>query len=189
MDGVLAGGHRRIDRVLGEGYLSGLRELSLSDVRALRDEADQEETDLSYLRRLLQARLDLVEAELARRAAGGDTPTDLVAYLTAVLTDAGERAPARGLGRHRLHEPTRQGESRREAEALAADPLLTELPARSEEELDEAAAQLRAQEALISQRRKAVQGVFDAVSSELTRRYRDGEADVATLLGSPGSDG
>jgi hypothetical protein len=35
----------------------------------------------------------------------------------------------------------------------------------------------------LSAKRRAVQTVMDACSAEITRRYRDGEADVATLLG------
>ena len=34
----------------------------------------------------------------------------------------------------------------------------------------------------ISGQRRLVQNVMDECSTELTRRYRDGEADVATLL-------
>jgi hypothetical protein len=49
---VRPGGRRRIDRVLGPGYLSGLGDLPLKVLRERRDEAAQEETDLSYLRRL-----------------------------------------------------------------------------------------------------------------------------------------
>ncbi len=69
---VRPGGRRRIDRVLGPGYLSGLGELPLKVLRERRDEAAQEETDLSYLRRLLHARIDIVRAEQARRSSGGE---------------------------------------------------------------------------------------------------------------------
>ena len=42
---------------------------------------------------------------------------------------------------------------------------------------------LAQEEAGISAKRREVQGVMDACSAEITRRYRDGEADVDTLLG------
>ena len=38
------------------------------------------------------------------------------------------------------------------------------------------------QEQRLSAKRAAVQTVMDACSAEITRRYRDGEADVASLL-------
>lgn len=181
MDGVVAGGHRRIDRVLATDYLTGLAALPLDEVRTLRDEADQEETDLSYLRRLLQARLDLVAAELTRRADGAAEPTDMVAYLTQVLSE-GDRAPARGSGRHARSEPSRAGESRRYVEQLVSDTLLTDLPGTAEADLQAARDVLTEGEAAVSAQRAGVQVVLDAVNAEIGRRYRDGEASVETLL-------
>ncbi|HVV90822.1 MAG TPA: hypothetical protein VHB53_10035, partial [Solirubrobacterales bacterium] len=67
LSSMLSGGNRRIDRVLSDGYLDGLTELPLAEVRELRNEAEQEEADLSYVRRLLQGRVDIIRAELARR--------------------------------------------------------------------------------------------------------------------------
>ncbi|MEU6526217.1 aerial mycelium formation protein [Streptomyces sp. NPDC046924] len=40
---------------------------SLPDLRALRRDAQRDEADLSYVRRLLQGRIDILRAELARR--------------------------------------------------------------------------------------------------------------------------
>ena len=72
MEGVLAGGNRRIDKVLAEDYLAGLSELPMPEVRSLRDEAGQEEADLSYLRRLLQGRIDIVGAAMTRPTGSGE---------------------------------------------------------------------------------------------------------------------
>ncbi len=63
-------GNRRIDRVLAEDYLDGLKQASLQDVRELRGEAEQEEVDLSYIRRMIQGRIDILRAELERRGGG-----------------------------------------------------------------------------------------------------------------------
>ena len=60
-------GNRRIDRVLAADYLEGLQGLPLAEVRQLRADAEQEEVDLSYLRRMIQGRLDILRAELNRR--------------------------------------------------------------------------------------------------------------------------
>jgi hypothetical protein len=115
---VVPGGKRRIDKVLAEDYLADITSLSLTDVRSLRDEADQEETDLSYLRRLLQGRVDLVAAEVRRRGAGEDS--ELVGQLPSILADETPRQQAFGLGRHQATEPTNAGASRRAEEKLAA---------------------------------------------------------------------
>ncbi|WP_374064245.1 RsiG family protein [Streptomyces himalayensis] len=45
--------------------------LRLPELRALRREAQQHEADLSYVRRLLQGRIDILRAELARRGGSG----------------------------------------------------------------------------------------------------------------------
>ena len=57
-----------IERILEPGFVAGLGKLPMGEVRARRDLAAQEETDLSYLRRLLHARIDIVRAEALSRA-------------------------------------------------------------------------------------------------------------------------
>jgi hypothetical protein len=85
---VVPGGQRRIDRVLDPGFTDGVDQLDLPELRARREEAEAEEADVSYLRRLLQGRLDILRAELVRRSAGGDQDVGgLLAGLPAILTD------------------------------------------------------------------------------------------------------
>jgi hypothetical protein len=176
---VRPGGKRRIDRVLAEDYLADLGTRSLPSIRSLREEADQEETDLSYLRRLLQGRIDLVLAEQRRRA-GTDSPADLSHIL-------GEpaRGPAHGLGRHLVAEPSNVGLERRAEEKLA-NMDVTNLRALADDELEQLLIRLRAKEAEVSAVRRRVQAVFDAASAEIARRYRDGEASVTDLLAPEG---
>ena len=174
------GGNRRIDRVLAEDYLEGLRDLPLPQLRTLRTEAEQEEVDLSYLRRMIQGRLDILRAELNRRDGTGSP--DLVQGLAAILADE-PRAPARGMGRHTTMEPSRADSHRRYVEALVADVDLSDVSARSTDEVAHAMRTLSEEEAGLSAKRRQVQQVMDACGAEITRRYRDGEADVDTLLG------
>ena len=185
-EGLTGKGHRRIDRVLAEDYLDGLREASLADVRSLRDEAEQEEVDLSYLRRMVQGRLDVLRAEVARR--GGAEGGDLVAGLAQILAEE-PRSPARGLGRHTSIEPSRVDQHRRYVEALVADVDLSDVSARSDEDIAKAQELLASEEQGLSSKRREVQRVMDACSAEITRRYRDGEADVDVLLGQRGGGG
>jgi hypothetical protein len=171
---------RRIDRVLAEDYLTGISEAPLADVRAQRAEAEQEEADLSYIRRLVQGRMDIVRAELARRSGGGET--SLVESLAGVLADQTRGETPRGLGRHVTVEPTRVDAHQRYVEALVADVDLSDTTARTDEELQRALETLAAEEQVVSDKRRQVQKVMDALSAEVTRRYRDGEANVAELL-------
>lgn len=172
-------GNRRIDRVLAEGFLEQLSELTLVEVRELRGEAEQEEADLSYIRRMIQGRLDILRAELNRR--DGALQGTLVEGLAAILADE-PRAPARGMGRHSTVEPSRADSHRRYVEALVADVDLSDVTARSTDQLAHAMRTLSAEEQEVSGKRRSVQAVMDTCSAEITRRYRDGEADVAALL-------
>lgn len=173
-------GNRRIDRVLAEDYLAGLSSLSMDDVRNLRHEAEQEETDLSYLRRLLQGRLDILRAELARRS--GDGASDLIESLPQILADEGTSTSPRGLGRHIAVEPSRADSHRRHVEALVADVDLSNLSAHDEVSLHRAVDAIEREEQEVSDKRRAVQSVMDACTAEITRRYREGDADVSDLL-------
>ena len=172
-------GTRRIDRVLAEDYLAGLQQAPLADVRSLRDEAEQEEVDLSYIRRLIQGRMDIVRAELNHREGGAQG--HLVDNLAQVLADE-PRGPARGLGRHTTIEPSRVDSHRRYVEALVADVDLSDTAARTTDELHHAMRVMSDEEQVLSAKRRQVQTVMDACQAEITRRYRDGEADVSSLL-------
>lgn len=173
-------GNRRIDRVLAEDYLADLGSASLPEVRALRGEAEQEEVDLSYLRRMVQGRIDIVRAELDRR--GGAATGPLVDRLPSILAADEQRAPARGLGRHATVEPSRVDQHRRHVERLVADVGLSDVPAQDDAELARGLEVLEREERTLSDKRREVQRVMDACSAEITRRYREGEADVGQLL-------
>ncbi len=174
-------GNRRIDRVLAEGYLEGLSQLSLDDVRTRRAEAEQEEADLSYIRRMIQGRLDILRAEMNRR--DGALTGSLVEGLSTILADE-PRGAARGMGRHITVEPSRIDSHRRYVEALVADVDLSDVSARSTDELAHALRTLSEEERAVSAKRRALHDVLDACSAEITRRYREGEADVGALLAS-----
>ena len=60
---------------------------------------------------------------------------------------------------------------------------ITEL---TDAKLEQGARALAEAEVGLSERRRGVQQVMDALAAELGRRYRDGEADVAALLADEG---
>ncbi|MFF5985549.1 RsiG family protein [Prauserella flavalba] len=178
---VRPGGRRRIDRVLATDYVRDLDALAMSTLRERRDEAAQEETDLSYLRRLLHARIDIVKAEQQRRSSGGDT--SIVEQLATILAD-NALGPATGSGRHQSLEPSRAGEYRRRAEALVGNADLSDVSSLSEDQLTQTLHSFREQEQSVSQRRREVQAVVDAFNAEIARRYASGTASVDELLAS-----
>src|SRR5258708_38131506 len=62
---------RRLDRVLEPGYLDGLADRPVEEVSALKAECTELETEVSFVRRLAQGRIDILDAERDRRARGG----------------------------------------------------------------------------------------------------------------------
>jgi hypothetical protein len=175
----MAQGNRRIDKVMAAEFVEALPSLSLEEVRERRHEAEQEEVDLSYLRRVLQGRLDILRAELARRNGDGG---DLVQSLAHILADEGTSSSPRGLGRHVAAEPSRADAHRRHVEALIADVDLSNPASHDDASLRKVLEVLQREEHEVSEKRREVQQVMDALTSEITRRYREGDADVSDLL-------
>lgn len=176
----MPGGRRRVDRVLAPEFLADVPELSLAELRERRREAEQEEADLSFLRRMLHGRIAIVEAELRRRDPSGEVHGTVLDELNAILADDGRST--RGSGRHITVEPSRVDEHRRDVEAIVADAVISDVGARSDGELRDALARLAEHEAAVSEVRREVQAVMDALSAELGGRYRDGSASVEALL-------
>jgi len=179
----MPGGRRRVDHVLAPEFLAGLAELPLADLRARRHEAEQEEADLSYLRRMIHGRISIIEAELRRRDPAS-TGGAVVDELSQILGD--EQRSTRGMGRHLTVEPSRVDEHRRGEERIIADAVLSDVAARTEAELRDALVRLAEHEAEVSQVRRDVQHAVDTLSAELAARYRDGSASVDELL-APGT--
>jgi hypothetical protein len=175
----MPGGRRRIDHVLAADFLNDLGSVALGDVRSRRHEAEQEEADLSYVRRLLQGRIDIVRAELGRRT--GDERGSLVDQLAGILADTPAGEP-HGLGRHNVVEPSRVADHRRSVEQLVSDVGVSDVVNRTDDELAESLTRLTSYESAVSRNRRRVQEVMDACTAEIARRYQSGEATVDDLL-------
>ena len=172
-----------LERVLDPGYLDGLEDRPTTDVRTMRAECDEVETGLSLLRRMVQGHLDIVEGELARRAAGGaeGDRADLLARLPEVLAD---RVQAPGPGRlptMLVPEALDPGLEAELAELVGAGAVL-DPTGHDEAELHRLGDGLRAFEAKVSGHRQAIFARVDALQAELARRYRTGDESVDSLL-------
>jgi hypothetical protein len=188
MTDVRPGGNRRIDRVLAPDYLDGLESLPIGVLRAKRREVEAEEVDLSYLRRLLHGRIDIVQAEQARRQRArfaGGAPAEhgaVVDELPDILAKPGRASRPFGLVRHLVAEPARSDRHRRRVERLVANVDLSDVAARTDDELERVLRTYQREERQVSDVRARVQKVLDRCSAEVARRYVDGEASVTELL-------
>jgi hypothetical protein len=153
------------------------RQLSLVELRALRSKLQNEDDALSYVRRLAQARLDLVHAEKNRRADGSieSLSDELTTILSAHLTGGVPRPPrpAEDFSSHPLAE---------QFDALADRAGDHDLSSLSTEELARYDDALFEFEQTRSHERRELFTRIDELSAELVRRYRDGEANVDGLL-------
>jgi hypothetical protein len=173
----------QLNRILGADYLGELERRSMADVRSMRAECQEIETGLSYLRRLVQGRLDIVGAELQHRRDGGEPGdlSDLISQLPEILSD---RTRAPGLGR--LPQLLAPGEVDPELTArldviMAVHDIET-LPSLDADELNRVRDELEGLEREVSDRRRALFDRIDTLQAEITRRYRTGEASVESLL-------
>jgi hypothetical protein len=155
-----------------------LTALSLPELRALRRDAQRDEADLSYVRRLLQGRIDILRAELARRSPAG--AASVVDRLPEILTDAPARH--RSSARHVTLGTPYSEEYRLLAAEMLAEVALSDLDARTDLELNTAMGRLVRYEQQVSGRRQRLQRTADDCSAEMARRYREGEAQVDDLL-------
>lgn len=169
----IAGGRRRIDHVLDPDFVAGLTDLPLTDLRDRRREAMQEDADLSYLRRMLQGRIDIL---LARTELAGYGPDDLAERLSRILASPPR---AKRSSRSMLYEPTRLAERRRYVERLISDIGLSDVEQMTGAGVDAALDRLRAEERSVSEVRSSVHEVIDVLTVELSSRYRSGEAPPA----------
>lgn len=158
--------------MLSPGFVEGLAELSLAELRARRDDCLAEREYLSLLRRLVQGRAEILAAELEARRGAERGTEPLVERLARVLAPDEPRGPSRGEAvRIAVPEPEVLA-ARRRVERLVADAGLSDPTALSDADLERAIATLEAEEREVSRQRAAVITVLDTLQEELRRRYR-----------------
>ncbi|MFN3256045.1 MAG: hypothetical protein ACE37B_10130 [Ilumatobacter sp.] len=149
--------------------------LSLDELRALRSDLQQQDDVVSYARRVAQARLDLVKSEIERRDSGAEV-SDVTAVLSRQLTGGPPRPPrpAEDLSDNRLSA---------ELDQICSTLGFGRLDELGDDDLTALSEAIGEFERRVSADRKARFDELDALSAELVRRYRDGEASVDSLLG------
>jgi len=159
-----------------------LASMELEALRAARRAAEKEEQELSYVRRLLHGRIDILKAEASRRKGEGQ---DIIADLPNILADE-----PRGASRNSsiggrfvaIDNPSNPNPATVEAQSALTESTGVDIADASDTEIDEILTALRAHERTVSDARFAIHRHIDDLSAELTSRYRDGTAQVDDLL-------
>ena len=176
--GYVEGGHRRIDRLLQPGVLTHLPEFGNVELLIMRDEALAEETEQSYVRKLVQGRLDLLRRERDRRAGRVHDALDSAVHDDVHLA----RSLAQVLAHAVAHDhpaavsdaPVEVREKRRAPELAATDVRVSDFSHLDDDTLDAVVTRLSGFEREISESRHQVQYALDAITAELTNRVEAG---------------
>lgn len=143
----------------------------------MRDDCRAEEAVLSFERRMLHGRMDILRAELARRT--DEKGGSLIERLHEILQD--DRVPSRGAmpGPDPVLDFDRP---KRRVEKLISDDTLANMGSLDAEELERIIGLLSDAEREVSESRRQVLRVLDSLNAEIARRYKSGEADTADVL-------
>ncbi|HSL10824.1 MAG TPA: aerial mycelium formation protein [Actinomycetota bacterium] len=164
--------NRRIDRIREASYVEGLHDLGLDELRARRDECLVEREHLSMLRRLVQGRAEILQAEVRARDASGDH-APLIESLAQILAPDDHPTTSRGEAVRVSMPEDEMLLARRRAERLVNDASLSNPSALDDAALADAIARLADEEQQVSTARSDVIRALDALQDELKRRYRD----------------
>lgn len=167
---------RRIDVVLEPEYLEGLNDLELDEVRRRRDTAEDVEAQISYYRRLLHGRMDLIDFEMRRRS--GQEDRTLLEALPEILARGMVLGSEPALKHIETMPPLPSVTGRRLIDKIMDDGVLASLPELTDDELNEAVDRLREVETQLSGQRRQLHQVIDKLQDEIITRYRtqQGEA-------------
>jgi hypothetical protein len=161
--------HDRSARVLDPAYLAELESLSIDELRTMHAECLELETEVSYVRRLTQARIDILEAEIERRSSG-QSLEQLIEALPQILADSGPRGNPASSRLPMQMAPEQDSEWAPDLQRF--DGVLANLTALTETELTDAIAGLRALEREVSDQRRELFGVIDRIDRSLAAQLR-----------------
>lgn len=172
---------RRIDIVLEPEYLEGLADLELNEVRRRRDTAEDVEAQISYYRRLLHGRMDLLHFEQRRRT--GEEQRSILEALPEILAKGMILGSEPNLRHIETMPPLPSVTGRRLIDKIMDDGVLANIKELSEDEIVEAIDRLREVETELSGQRRQLHQVIDRLQDEIVSRYRSQQDDEASVSG------
>jgi hypothetical protein len=171
---------RRIDIVQDPEFVASLGDLDVAELRRRRAVCSGLDIELSYYRRLVHGRMDLLAFEARRRR--GEDERSLLEALPEILAGEGTAGPGFPERRVGVEIPDLPEIGRRAIDRVLADDFLARLPDLDDAELHDTQERLAAVEAELSRQRRAVYEAYDRIQAELTRRYAAGDADADEVL-------
>jgi hypothetical protein len=161
---------RRIDRVLQPEFVSDLDKVDLGELRERRDTTEDVESQISFYRRLLHGRMDLLDFELTRRS--GTEERTLLEALPEILAKGMILGTEPTLRYIEVMPPMPESTGKRLIDKIMDDGVLAQLPDLTDDEISEALDGLRKFERELSVQRKQLFHVIDRIQDEIVERYR-----------------
>jgi hypothetical protein len=159
---------QRIQQVVAPEFSSGLAARDLDALRAMRGECSSVEHAVSYTRRLAQGRFEILSAEQARRQDGGSV-RDLIADLPRILGEERGRSSAPNSRVASTDEPILEIDWGTRGRLIADDSLIS-IDGLSDNDLAAAVASLAEFERELSEYRRDLHRVLDAIEHEIATR-------------------
>lgn len=153
--------------------------LSLVEVRQQRSDLQAQEDAVSFVRRMAQGRLDIAKDEQRRRTDNTPVSTTMTSNLAGIFGQehgGGSARPPREINVSPDHVLVR------ELERLCEDIGFGSLRTLDDESLNQVIESLLAFENQRSVERRQLFDQIDAFTVELVRRYKDGGADIESIL-------
>lgn len=167
-------------QLLPDALLTELATLPTSELRTRRAACEEAEEGVSYARRLLQGRLDLLRAELAGRDGRG--AASLLEALPSILAGDGSHGDPMKARATRLRVPPSADAHAEALDAIADEATLLDPRPLDLDQLADLVEALNEHERQLSTLRRALFERIDALRDELAARYKDGRADIKELL-------
>lgn len=145
--------------------------MSTADLRAARRAIQEEEDAVSFARRMVQGRIDLVADETRRRSAGADAPVRPVAERLAEVF--GQEQGGGSARPPRRTEPPADHELLVQLEQLCDEYEFASMSSLSDGALGELRSALELFESMCSGRRRELFDRIDELTAELVGRLRD----------------
>jgi hypothetical protein len=168
-----------LTRLFAPDYLDGLEERSLDEVRAMRAECQDVEEVESYLRRVVQGRLDVVQSFLAHTVGDLDSA---VHELSSIIGSGPARPSGYGRLPSQMSPDMEKVDLTREIDDVLDAEGIGKLPTMTEDELRALGDRLTVIEQRISDERRTLHERIDTLQAVIVSRYKTGEATVDGLL-------
>ncbi|MDA8342722.1 MAG: hypothetical protein M0007_10945 [Actinomycetota bacterium] len=183
----MAAGSAELEALLVPGYLDGIGEKPLEEIRRMRGACQEAEVGLSYVRRLSQGRLDIVLRALDHRRNGdpqtaADDLAAMVEELPQILAAGPHRPPGPGRLPMLLAPDTEREDLTARLDAILDADGVGRLAEQDEATLQGIASRLSELEAAVSADRRLLHERIDSLQAEIVRRYKTGSATVEGLL-------